>query len=209
MPTTSPKSAARDALTDGSDIQNTIRNCVAQALSDGKMHPESIKQILRDVIQGACEGAKIKPQENSEALKEVIKGINDALKQASISSKLAIEEAGGTIQAFSDHDLKRALNDLQLLENLLFDTLSEVAGQGKDTLNNTLKNLLKHIQSGGSSAGQSLHEILSALDKDLSEGGRLQKMQASDVARTTGATVAIIASGVLAGIADSLQPKDK
>lgn len=98
---------------------------------------------------------------------------------------------------------------MQDLESLFFDTLNEVANQGKETAHDTLKNLLNHLQSSGSSVGQAVSEILAGLHSDLSEGGRLQKIQAADVAKATGATVASIASGILAGIADSLQPKDK
>ena len=209
MSTENTKNAARDAVVEGNNVQNTIRNIVTQALEEGNMEPDAIKQALNEVVEGACEGANIKPQENSEALKEVIDGVDSALTQASMTSKLAIEEASGNLQDFSDHDLKRALNDLQDLESLFFDTLSEVANQGKETGHDTLKSLLNHMQSSGSSVGQSVSEILTGLHRDLSEGGRLQKIQAADVAKVTGATVASIASGVLAGIADSLQTKDK
>lgn len=207
--TQNTKNAARDAVTLGDNVQESIRNIVTQALEQGKMEPEAIKQTLNQVVEGACEGTNVNSQENAEALKEVIDGVDSALKQASIASKLAIEEASGKLQDFSDHDLKRALTDLQDLESLFFDTLSEVANQGKETAHDTLKNLLNHLQTNGSSVGQSVNEILTELHSDLSEGGRLQKIHAADVAKATGATVANIASGVLAGIADKLQAKDK
>jgi len=203
------KNAARDAVVKGNNVQSTIRSIVTKALEDGNMDPDAIKQALNEVVEGACDGANINPQQNTDALKEVISGVDTALKQASIASKLAIEEASGNVQDFSDHDLKRALNDLQDLESLFFNTLNEVADQGKETAHDTLKNLLNHMQSGGSSVGKSVSEILTGLHNELSEGGRLQKIQAADVAKSTGATVASIASGVLAGIADSLQTKDK
>ncbi len=207
--TQNTKNAAREAVTLGNNVQESIRNIVTQALEDGKMEPEAIKQTLNQVVEGACEGASINPQQNTEALKEVVSGVDNALKQASIASKLAIEEASGKLQDFSDHDLKRALTDLEDLESLFFDTLHEVADQGKETVHDTLKNLLNHLQTNGSTVGQSVSEILTGLHSDLSEGGRLQKIQAADVAKATGATVANIASGVLAGIADKLQAKDK
>ena len=203
------KNAARDAITQGDNVQENIRTIVTQALETGKMQPEVIKQTVKQVVEGACDGSSINPQAHTDALKEVVNGIDAALKQASMASKFAIEEASDNMQDFSDHDLKRALNDLQDLESLFFDTLSEVAHQGKETTHDTLKNLLTHFQISGSSVGKSVNEILTGLHSDLSEGGRLQKIHAADVAKATGATVATIASGVLAGIADKLQAKDK
>lgn len=207
--TQNTKNAARDTVAENSNIENTIRNIVVQALKEGKMQPEEIKQTLNEVIEGACEGVNTQSGNNSDALKQVITGVDDALTQVAGASKLAIEEASGNLQEFSDHDLKRALNDLEDLENLFFDTLSEVANKGQETAHGTLKDLLNHFQNSGSSVGQSVKEILTDLHHDLSKDGRLQKIQLADIAKSTGATFARVSSGILAGIAESLDPKKK
>lgn len=203
------QNSARDTIIQGTDIQNSIRDIVVQALTSGNLNPDAIKQTLHQVVEGACEGAKIKPEDNVEALKKAVAGIDAALSQVAEASKLAIEEAGGNIQSFSDHDLKQALNDLQDLESMFLDTLREVANNGKETAHQTLHDLLNHIQSSGSSVGKSVKEILTGLHRDLARDGRLQKIQVADIAKATGATIATVASGILAGIANSLQPKDR
>ncbi len=205
--TQNTKNAARDTVIQSNNIENSIRNIVVQALKEGKMQPEEIKQTLNEVIEGACEGVNTQSDQNGEALKEVVTGVDAALTQVAEVSKLAIEEASGNLQEFSDHDLKRALNDLEDLESLFFDTLSEVANKGKETTQGTIKDLLNHFQDSGSSVGQSVNEILTGLHRDLSKDGRLQKIQVADIAKATGATFARISSGILAGIADSLEPK--
>ncbi len=203
------QNSARDTIIQGTDIQNSIRDIVVQALTSGNLNPDAIKQTLHQVVEGACEGAKIKPEDNVEALKKAVAGIDAALSQVAEASKLAIEEAGGNIQSFSDHDLKQALNDMQDLESMFLDTLREVANNGKETAHQTLHDLLNHIQSSGSSVGKSVKEILTGLHRDLARDGRLQKIQVADIAKATGATIATVASGILAGIANSLQPKDR
>jgi uncharacterized protein YicC (UPF0701 family) len=207
--TQNTKNAARDTVAQKNDIHNNIRNIVVQALKEGKMQPEEIKETLNEVIEGACEGVNTQSGENGEALKQVVTGVDAALSQVAEASKLAIEEASGNLQEFSDHDLKRALNDLEDLESLFFDTLTEVANRGKETTSETLKNLLSHFQDSGSSVGQSVNEILTGLHRDLARDGRLQKIQAADIAKAAGATFARVSSGILAGIADSLDPKKK
>ncbi|OAI25791.1 DUF6781 family protein [Methylomonas koyamae] len=207
--TQNTKNTARDTVIQGNNIKNEIRAIVVQALTEGTMSPDVIKQTLSEVIEGACEGARIKPNVNAEALKQVVTGIDVALSQVAEASKLAIEEATGNIQAFSDHDLKQAMNDLQDLESMFLDTLNEVAGNGKETAHQTLRDLLNHIQSTGSSVGQSVNNILSGLHRDLAKDGRLQNIQAADIVKATGATIATVASGILAGIADSLKLEDQ
>jgi len=207
--TQNAKNAARDTVAQNSNIENTIRNIVVQALKEGKMQPEEIKQTLNEVFEGACEGVNTQSDENGEALKQVVTGVDDALSQVAEASKLAIEEASGNFQEFSDHDLKRALNDLEDLENIFLDTLSEVANKGKETTQGTLEDLLYHLQNSGSSVGQTVNELLSGLHRDLAKDGRLQNIQMADIAKATGATFARVSSGILAGIAESLEPKNK
>ena len=207
--TENPKKTAHDTVIEGNNIQDNIRHIVVQALKNGKIEPETIKQTLNDVIEGASEGVNSQPGDNAEALKQVLSGVDAALGQVAIASKLAIEEASSNIQDFSDHDLKRALHDLGDLESLFFDSLSEVANKGKETTHDTLKELLNHMQSSGSSIGQSVNEILTELHHNLTKDGRLQNIQAADTAKAAADTFARVASGILAGIADSLEPKDK
>jgi len=207
MTTKETQNTTRDAVAQNDDIENTIRNIVVQALKDGKMQPEDIKKTLSDVIEGACDGLNTQSGENAEALKQVLTGIDAALGQVAEASKLAIEEVSGNVQDFSDHDLKRALNDLEDLEKLFLDTLSEVAYKGKETSHEILKGLLNHFQNSGSSVGQSVKEILTGLHRDLEKNGRLQKIQAADIAKAAGATFARVSSGILAGIADTLESK--
>jgi len=201
--------SARETVTRSHDIEDNIRHIVIQALKEGAMQPEEIKQTLNEVIEGACDGLNSQSGDNGEALKQVLTGVDAALGQVAEASKLAIEEASGNLQDFSDHDLKRALNDLEALENLFFDTLSEVANKGKETSHETLKGLLVHLQNSGSAVGESVKDILTSLHSDLSKDGRLQKIQAADIAKAAGSTFTRVSSGILAGIADSLDPKKK
>jgi len=203
------QNSARETVAQSHDIENDIRNIVVQALKEGEMQPEEIKQTLNEVVEGACDGLNSHEGDSGEALKQVLTGVDAALGQVAQASKLAIEEASGNLQDFSDHDLKRALNDLETLESLFFDTLNEVANKGKETSHETLKDLLVHLQNSGSSVGQAVKGILTGLHNDLSTDGRLQKIQAADIAKSAGVTLARVSSGILAGIADSLDPKKK
>jgi len=209
MTTNGTKNAARDTVSQSNNIEDAIRNIVVQTFKEGQMQPEQIKQTLNEVVEGAFEGLSAQTDQNGEALKQVVTGVDAALSQVAEVSKLAIEEASGNLKEFSDHDLKRALNDLNDLEGLFFDTLNEVANKGQETSHETLKDLLSHMQSSGSSVGESAKDILTGLHRDLAKEGRLQKIQVADVAKATGATFARISSGILAGIAESLSTKNK
>jgi len=199
--------SARATVSQSDDIAQDIRHLVVQTLNEGKLEPEAIKQTLQDVLEGAIDGSSQKLEGNTEALEQVVSGIDSALSQVAGASKLAIEEASGNLQDFADHDLKRALTDLQDLESLFLNILSEVANKGQETTKATLIGLLEHLQNSGSSVGDSVTKILSDLHHDLSEGGRLEKIHAAEMAKTASIGFVRMAGGMLAGIADSLENK--
>jgi len=181
-------------------IEIDICQLVIKVLKEGKIEPKSIKQTLYAVIEGACEGDSCQFDENTEALEQVVMGIDTALQHVAEASKLAIEEAGSNPQDFSDHDLKHAMHDLQELESLLFNTLSEVATKGKQANRATLNSLVEHLQNIGLSVGRTATTILSDLDHDLSEGDRLEKIKLADISKASDIALTHISSEILAGL---------
>ncbi|NYT47433.1 MAG: hypothetical protein H0A75_07525 [Candidatus Methanofishera endochildressiae] len=99
------------------------------------------------------------------------------------------------------------MTDLNDLEKLFLDTLNEVAKGGQEVTSNTINNIVQHLQQSSTSVGRTVTETSSHLNDFLSSKGK--NIQLADVAKTTGASVARIASGLLAGIADSLSPEEK
>ena len=201
------QTATRDSVIRGNDIHNEVRQIVVDALTNGKMEPEHIKEVLQAVVNGAFEGATESEPETKEVLKQTVAGIDDALSQIAQASSLAIEEAADNVEQFTEHDLKRALTDLNDLEKLFFDTLSDVAKGGHEVTSSTINNIVQHLQQSSTSVGRTVTETSAHLSNFLSSKGK--NIQLADAAKTTGASVARVASGLLAGIADSLSPEEK
>ena len=205
--TQNPRNAARDVVMQNKDIEDEIRRIVVQTVKEGDLQPEAIKQTLNDVLEGSLEALNAQSSVDKEALKQVVNGIDLGLSQVAEASKLAIEEASGNFKEFTNHDLKRALNDLKDLEVLFFETMNDVAKKGTDTLHETIREFIDHTKNTGSSVSNTVEEILTGLHRALTQSNRLKDIEIADVAKSTGVTIARIASGFLAGIADSLDSK--
>lgn len=201
------RTAARDSIIRGNDIHNEVRQIVVDALKDGRMEPKHIKEVLQAVVNGAFEGATASEPEAKEVLQKTVAGMDDALSQVAQASSLAIEEAAGNVEEFTEHDLKRALTDLHDLEQLFFDTLSDVAKGGQEVTSSSINNIVDHLQQSSTSVGRTVEETTSHLSDFLAKKGK--NIQLADVAKTTGASVARVASGLLAGLAESLSPEEK
>lgn len=201
------QNAARDSIHRGEDIANNVHDIVVDALKNGKMEPEDIKNVLRAVTDGAFEAASSSGQDTAEVLKKTVSGMDDALTRVAQASKLAIEEATGNVEKFSDYDLKKAMDDLEDLESLFLQTLKDVSDSGQETTRGVLDDLIKHAQQSGTTVGRTITDTSNELYKLFSSQGK--DIHPVDAARAAGASIANIASGMLAGIAESLRGKDQ
>ena len=200
---------ARSAVARGDDISDAVRDIVLRALSHRPLERENISQVMQTVLEGAAEGAPESSVETTEALKRAVAGIDAAMMSAAEASRLAIEEAAGRADEFSETDLKQALDDLVELDKLFVDAIGDLLKSGAATSGEILKDLITHIQRTGTDTGRSVRGSLSALNQTVS---RVRRPDLSDVhktARTGLATIASIGSGILAGLSESLAPPAK
>ena len=203
--TESVKQATCMAVEADNSLQEEVRNITLKALSEGHLDREKISQVIHAVTEGISLGAEAKGTAVKETLREAISGMDEALAKSAEASRLAIEETAGRAKDFTHHDLRLALDNLQTLENLFVDTMHEAGKGANDMVKETLADLIKHAQHSGTSVGRTSAEAVHALTEKL---GNTLKETAADSAKATldtGAHIASVAAGILAGIADALQ----
>jgi len=196
----------KGAVETGSDVKEIVRRITLKALTEGKLDTESVRQVASTVVKGAEMGAASHGAEARDILTMAVSGLDEALSKAAEASKLALQEAAGRGEEFSSHDLKRTLDDMQGLEELFLETLRDAAKGGKDQASVTLHDLAEHAQHSGTAVGTQLNVGLTDLIEQVVDFGKVQLESGADSAKTTGALLAQLASGMLEGIADSLHP---
>lgn len=199
----------RAAVERGDRIREDVRTIVVEALGEHHLDKGNIERTVAAVMEGAIEGAPEGSRELADTMKKTIKGLDEALAKAAEASKLAIEEAVGRAEEFSEQDLKRALDDLNGLEELFLETLGDLAKAGQATAGSVLDDLVKHAERTGTQIGKSVARALRDLQGALSRAERPHLSDMEKAARTGAASVASIASGILAGLADNLAPSER
>lgn len=189
----------------GQDVKETVRAMTIKALTTGDLDTKSVRQVADTVIKGARLGAENTGLVTKDVLNEAVSGLDAALSKAAEASKLALQESIDKTEEYSSHDLKRTLNDLQGLEELFVETLRDAAKGGEDQVSTILHDLAEHAQHSGTAVGSQIKEGLSELVKQLGGAGKIQLESGAESIKTTGALVAIIAAGMLEGVADSIQ----
>ena len=204
---TKTRAAIADAIEQGGDVRSKVRNIVVETLKEGHLDANSLKQLVQMVIKSAHESSSENAKQAIETLQQTVNGLDDALSKAAEASKLAIEEAAGRADDFSRTDVKRAMNDLEGLEALFLDTLSEFADAGQDTAHQVVSDLASHARNSGTAVGRTAAETLAGLQYAMSRSPGTGLEDITNTLRIGGATIASIASGMLAGLADTLQPE--
>lgn len=198
----------KEAVDTGHDIEETIRRITLKALTEGELDTKSVQQVVSAVVKGVRSGATSHGSEAKDILVKAVSGLDEALSKAAEASKLALEEAAGRGEEFSSHDLKRALNDMQGLEELFLEALRDVAKGGKDHASVILHDLAEHAQHSGTAVGAQLKDGMTELVEQISDASKAQLESRGESAKTTASLLARLASGMLEGIADSLHPTD-
>jgi len=102
----------------------------------------------------------------------------------------------------SEHDLGGAVKDIQAMEGLFLDTMEKVAKSSSQVFGDIMHDFIAHSRQSGTAVGEQAFIGLEAL-KDV------PKISADIIVSSTVATTSALArigSGILLGIAESLQP---
>ncbi len=209
--TTHPKDqlihdAIKKAVESGDNVREKVSDITVEALSDAHFDKDHIKSVIKTAWVGAKAGAEQQGEQVKEIFSEVMTGLDDALEKYAHASKLAIEETVGRIQEFTQQDLKATLDDLQGLEELFLDTITEAAQNTKSTFSDALTDLATHAKSSGTEVGRRGLQEFNSLSAKLSGVGKESINAVGDAATSFGADVARSASGFLADLANKLKP---
>lgn len=198
----------RKAIAEGRHVHESVRNITLKALTQRELDQEALGKVTRQVVGAVREAAEVQGPGAKQALKEAIEGIDEALAHAAQALKLSLEEAAGRAGKFSREDLSKARNDLGDMEHVFLDTLREAARAGRGAASAIFDDLASHARSSGTAVGKQL-QAMGPVTGRLAEAGRAQFEAGLSAAAASSAMLARVASGVLAGIADTLAGKVK
>lgn len=188
------------------DVRDSVRKITLKALSSGDLDKAELRRVMDAVVKGGLHGDAAAGKPGRQALREAMQGLDEALAAAAAATQLALQEAAGRGDEFSKHELKRVLDDLQGLEALFIDTLSQAADTTSGLAATTLRELAEHARHSGTAVGRQVRGTLTELSDSLLQAAKSQVKSGGQTLQAGGALLANLAAGFLAGIADRLQP---
>ncbi|MDR4513307.1 DUF6781 family protein [Nitrosomonas sp.] len=203
-----------DALVNGINVQETVHDLTLKAMKADRLDIDSIRRIVTAVANGVHEGAQQKflavnnqTQTAKSQITAAIFGLDSALARFAEASKLAVQEASGRAQKFSDKELTQTRSDLESLESLFLDTLQNTASAAKGAISDILHDITSHAKNNGTIVGAQLKETLATFAQQAASVGHAQIEAGAQLTQTTAGFIHKIATGVLSGIKDHSQNK--
>jgi hypothetical protein len=192
------RSAAEESMRRGDDIRRRVHDVTLEALKNRRFDREAIREVVRAVSEGVTAGAQPGSSGVREKLAEAFRGMDEALTKSVHAGRDALRQMAATGRGFSEHELKQGVAGLRKIEEDFVATVEQVARTANERVRPELTELLRQAAHAGTETGRRSAKLMA----EFTLGGL-------ELAGEFGARFAQIASGILAGMADALDKRDR
>jgi hypothetical protein len=195
----------------GDALREAVNTATLQALQGRALTLTHIRQVLGTVTQAASAGAAANPLGGVDLeglLAKAFAGMDAALVQAVQANRKALQQLVDQGVSLRETQVKKALADIEKMEDALFATVRKAATGAESTLQQPWAKVLGDAQGKathtGAAASAALEQLLSSTQQGL-RSSRTLGLQASKALLDS---YSALASGVLIGLCDALQPAE-
>jgi hypothetical protein len=194
--TTTARDAAPPA-TEEQAIRQRVKELTTQVLQQGRMDPDAVRDVVRAVIGRTPAEMAGSAGEAREMFAAAVRDLDEALMKSASATHSALQQLASRGKDFTDNDLKEALVSLKKLEEDYVATTSRIADAMSGNLRRQMTELAAHAQNLGVEASARVATMMGEFTSNMASPGLATVRGAS-------ARMALLASGLLAGIADAL-----
>ncbi len=196
--------SASEVVERGTDVREEVRLLTVGALSEGRLDVERARRVVDAVMNGVARGARQDVANARRHVEEATRGVDDALGHAAQAISLTTSEARERLADFNEEDLRKAREDLRTLEAIFADALARLARSSDAMVRDMWHDLEQHWKASGTQVGREAARAFGEAAEQLRRASGAQLAAGWDAALGASAQIASVASGVLAGIADTL-----
>ncbi len=199
-PTTS---GAPPATPEDEAIRERVKGLTSQALQHGRVDPQAVKEIVRAVMGGTPGDTAVSSAEARELFVSAVRKLDEALANSASATHDALQRLATRGKDFSDNDLKEALVGLRKLEQDCAAAASRIGEAMTGNLRREMMELTAHAQNLGVEASARVASLMDEFAGSMGAAPGIARM------RDAGVRMALLASGVLAGVADALRDQSE
>ena len=201
------KSLASQSIKQGSNVRTAVRNLTLKALQQRELTLDQIGRVLRSVIEGVTLGMARREIKVEKALSDTVAGMDDALLKAVQASNVALHKLTGAGYDYQDSNLKRALDELERLEDELLQSIVQATDSAGEKIKAPWERVLEKTKRSGTATGTQVASTIRDYAKRAQAAMREQRETGFKTAHLLTQNFATLASGILIGMSEGLGAK--
>jgi phage-related tail protein len=184
-------------------IRERARELTSQVLQRGRVDTDALRDIVRAVTGQTANDAVAGDSEAQESFVDAVQRLDEALLKSASATHDALQQLASRGKDFTDNDLKDALVRLRKLEEDYVAIASLIAEVMTGNLRGEMMGLAVHARGVGADASARIAGMMGEFASRMGEGAT----SGLETMRGTGIRMTLLASGVLAGVAEALRDR--
>lgn len=197
------------AAEQGKDLHALVRDITLRALSRRGLSVSEVMEVVRAVTEGVTLGLGRRAGEIKEAVRGALSGLDEALQKSAEATKLAAQQLISQGKEFGAQDLKPAMDDLKQVEEMFLNTVSKVAEAASSRVKEEFASQLSHVRRSGTDSGRVIADTVAEFSQRTGSTLKTGAIQTAAATLEMKQRLTLLASGILAGMADALHDKAK
>jgi hypothetical protein len=177
-----------------------VRELTSQLFQVGRLDTQNVQNVVRAVTGASALDAGLQDAEARQTFADTVKALDAALVKSANAAHVALEQLVARGKDFSDNDLKDALLGLRNLQVDYMAAATRIAEAAGSSLRRDFT-VAARAQSVGADATVGIATSISELANRIGEN----TVSGLEVARGASVRMALLANGVLQGVADALR----
>jgi hypothetical protein len=203
------REAASQTVREGTDIRARVREITLRALQSRRFDRDGIREVVRAVTEGTAIGAERRHTGMRQAMSEALQGLDQALRTSAEAGGQALRQLTSSGRSFSDNELKQALGNLKKMEKDFLDTVGQVADATSENVRPELREALRNARTAGTATGKQVAITMGEFAQKFGAASFEATLTGLETAADVGQRFALIASGILSGMAEALRTEAK
>jgi hypothetical protein len=184
-------------------IRERVRTLMGQLLQQGQIDTEGVKEVIRAVAGGAPSGRT--DDASGMEFADAVRQLDAALVVSAEAAHRALETVAIRGKDVSDNDIKNAFASLMKLQKDCLAAVNWVAQRARGgNLRRELDQLAVQAQNVGVEAGARASAFMNEFARGIAGTYRESAVPSLEAARALSARMALLTSGIIAGVADAL-----
>ena len=192
------RDAATESARQGGDLRGRVHDLTLEALKARRFDREAIREVVRAVTEGIGRGAEGSRLGVRQTLAEGFRGLDQALSASVQAGQEALRQMVAAGRGLSENEVKQALAGMRKIEEDFVATVREVAHSANERVRPELTEVLRQALHAGTETGRQSARLMT----EFTLGGL-------ELAGEFGARFAQLAGGILAGMADALDKRNR